>query len=214
MSPTVPIAPSAKQESASSQNINRAGELDACHHVTGLEIMQLNVDGVARDALIGLTDMEGFQFNIFRQKSSPSSVKSFSATSRNPAGMHPVNWLPLRRRSVNLVRLPNSGGIDPVNWLPQRDRYWRLARLLNSGGIDPVNWLPPRARYRRLARLAQLRGYRPGQLVAEEHKPSRFVRLPSDDGIVPVNWLLKRLRSSRLARSPNSGGIVPVNWLS
>ena len=48
-------------------------------------------------------------------QSRPSSEMSLFATSRNPSGIQPLNWLPLRNRCTRFSRLPSSLGISPVN---------------------------------------------------------------------------------------------------
>ena len=61
------------------------------------------------------------------------SPRSLSAISRNPSGMHPVNWLEPSRRNVRLDRRPSSVGIPPVNRLEPSRRYHRFDRRPSSG---------------------------------------------------------------------------------
>ena len=66
-------------------------------------------------------------------------ARSLVSTSRNVAGMHPVNWFSLRCNSSSLSSLPSSAGISPVNWFAGRLSVVRLVRLPSQAGIFPVS---------------------------------------------------------------------------
>ena len=97
------------------------------------------------------------------QNGRPSWLRSLFATPAMPAGMHPVNWFPLRNSSSRLVKVPSSAGIVPVNWFPHRYSPSRLVE-----GAQPCR-------------------NRPGQLVVTEGQLLQAVRLQLCR-IGPVNW--------------------------